>query len=480
MISNKISLNKKNIIKLFHNTSDLIIHEFKTNSGIKGMICYIEGLIDKDLMDRDILKPLILGLETPKDIGRVVFVSQIEEANSMDDIATQLNYGKIALFFEGSNISYTIELNQWEKRAVEEPNSEAVVRGPKEGFIEDILINKSLLRRKIRSNNLVFEDCVLGKQTRTIVSVAYIDGIVNEEVLKEVRERLGRIDIDSILESGYIEELIEDHPDALLSTISNTEKPDIVAGKMLEGRVAILIDGSPHVLIMPRLFIEGMMVSEDYYVRTYRASFLRLIRWISLFLTVYALGIFVALQLYHQEMIPTILLISMAGEQEGVPFPIALEVLFMTMALTLVKESGLRLPKNIGSTVSIVGGLILGQAAVEAKLVSGVTVIVVSIAAISEFVIADLMESTDLYRLLIILLGSFAGLYGITCGFMVMVTQMISMESFGIPFMWPLVPKDWQALKQDGPIRAPIFKNLFRPRAIEKQNIRRQISLRRK
>ena len=363
---------------------------------------------------------------------------------------------------------------------MEEPNSEAVVRGPKEGFIEDILINKSLLRRKIRSNNLVFEDCVLGKQTRTIVSVAYIDGIVNEEVLKEVRERLGRIDIDSILESGYIEELIEDHPDALLSTISNTEKPDIVAGKMLEGRVAILIDGTPHVLIVPRIFIEGMMVSEDYYARTYRASFLRLIRWISLFLTVYALGIFVALQLYHQEMIPTILLISMAGEQEGVPFPIALEVLFMTMALTLVKESGLRLPKNIGSTVSIVGGLILGQAAVEAKLVSGVTVIVVSIAAISEFVIADLMESTDLYRLLIILLGSFAGLYGITCGFMVMVTQMISMESFGIPFMWPLVPKDWQALKQDGPIRAPIFKNLFRPRAIEKQNIRRQISLRRK
>ena len=475
LIYKKVDQNREKLINIFNNTSDLVVYEFETHSGIKAMICYIEGFIDKGLMDRDILKPLIISLDKPKNIKKTIFVSQVKEIDSIEDIPAELTYGKVALFFEGSNISYTVALNKWEKRAVEEPSSEAVVRGPKEGFIEDIVTNKSLLRRKLRSNNLVFEDYTLGKQTRTKVSLAYIKGIVNEDVLQEAKKRLGRINIDSILASGYIEELIEDAPMSLFATMYNTEKPDVVAGKILEGRLAILTDGTPNVIIAPRLFIEGIMASEDYYLRPYYASFLRLIRFISILITVYLPGVFVALQLYHQEMIPTVLLISMAGAREGVPLPVVLEVLLMTITLTLIRESGLRLPKNIGSTVSIVGGLILGQAAVEAGIVSGMTVIIVSIAAISEFILPQMMESLALYRLIIVLLGSFTGLYGITCGFMVITMEIIAIDSFGVPFSWPLAPKNWRGLKSDTFLRYPIRKNVFRPEAIEKKNVRRQI-----
>lgn len=475
MISKNLSENKEKLIKLFHNTSDLIVYNFETNAGKKVMISYIEGLVDRDLLDRDILKPLIRNLDSQPNINKTILVPQIEKLHRMDEIVRGLTNGSTIIFLEDTGAAHGVELNKWDKRAIGEPSSESVVRGPKDGFVEDMFTNKSLLRRKLKNNNLVFEDYVFGEQTNTNVSIAYIDGIVNQKILQELRRRFSKIDIDSILESGYIEELIEDNPKSLFATISNTQKPDTAVGKMLEGRVAILTDGTPHVLIIPRLLIEGIMTSEDYYLRPYYASFLRIMRFISIFVTVYLPGLFVALQLYHQEMIPTVLLISMAGAREGVPFPVIVETLLMMIALELTKESGLRLPKSIGSTVSIVGALILGQAAVQAGVVSAITIIVMSVAAISEFIVPQLVQSLVLYRLMIIILGGLAGLYGVACGFILISMQVVSMDSFGVPFFWPLAPKNWEGLEKDSIIRMPIWKNIFRPRAIEKENVRRQI-----
>lgn len=475
MILNEIYLNKEEIINRFNNTGDLVAYEFQTNTNIKMMACYIEGFIDRNLLDRDILKPLIVGLEDPKDIKRYIFNSKIEELSSMEEVVDSMPNGRVAIFLEGSSICYTIELSKWEKRSIEQPDSDQVVRGPKQGFIEDISVNKVLLRRILRNNNLIFEDYKLGEQTKTEISLAYINGIVNEKVLEEVKKRLERIDIDAILESGYIEELIEDNPETLFSTISNTEKPDVVAAKILEGRVALFTDGTPHVLTMPRVFVEGLMSSEDYYLRPYFASMLRLLRFISWIITMYLPGIFVALQLYHQEMIPTTMLISAAGAREGVPLPVTLEIFIMTIALELIKESGLRLPKAIGTTVSIVGALILGQAAVQAGIVSGLTVIIVSVAAIAEFVIPELVQSIVILRLIIIILGGISGLYGITCGLVIMAAHILSLDSFGVPYGWPIAPRNWEGLKKDSFIRAPIWKFISRPEAISRRNVRRQI-----
>ncbi|HEY8363070.1 MAG TPA: spore germination protein [Tissierellaceae bacterium] len=475
MISRDISENKETIKNSYHNSGDLIAYEFETISNIKMLICYIEGFIDRKILNDDILKPLVIGLKDKKDIKKLIFNTKVQEESSMERIINELNNGKVGLFIEGEKIAYLIELSSWVKRNIEKPGAESVVRGPKEGFIEDISVNKVLLRKIIRNSNLVYEDYILGTQTKTTISLAYIKGIVNEKVLEEVRKRISIINIDAIIESGNIEELIEDHPRALFSTISNAEKPDVVAAKILEGRVAILTDGTPHVLVVPKLFIEGLLTSEDYYLRPHYATFLRALRYISFFTAIYLPGIFVALQLYHQEMIPTTLLISAAGAREGVPLPAALEVFIMIMALELTKESGLRLPKSIGMTVSIVGALILGQAAVQAGIVSGLTVIIVSIAAIAEFTIPEFTHGIVISRIIILILGALAGIFGITIGFMIFTVHILTLESFGVPFGWPIAPMDWEGFKKDTFTRAPIWKMIYRPKALRGNNIKRQV-----
>jgi spore germination protein KA len=479
LISKKLKLNKEEIINAFNNTSDLIIYEFESYSNIKMMVCYIEGFIDRSLLDRDILKPLILNLDTPKNIKKIIYVSSMEELSLIQEVVDQMNYGSVAIFIDGFNKSYIINLNKWEKRSIEEPQAEAVVRGPKEGFIEDISTNKVMLRRRIRSNDLVFEDHTIGKQTKTKISIAYISGIANLDVLEEVKNRIEKIDIDGILESGYIEQLIEDNPTSLISTVSDTQKPDVVAGKLLEGRIAIFCDGTPHVLTIPKLFIEDIQASEDYYARPFYATFLRWLRIFSLFLSIVLPGLYVALQTFHQEMIPTVLLITMAGAREGVPFPAVIEAFLMTLMLELIKESGIRLPRAVGSAVSIVGALVLGQAAVEAGIVSAPMVIVVAATAIAEFTIPSLTEGIILYRFILILLGGFMGLYAMTCGLIIIIVQLISLNSFGVPYGFPLAPSNKQGLK-DSVVRFPLRKLMFRPKFLEKRNLIRQRDIRKK
>lgn len=479
MISKKIKSNEEEIINLFNNTSDLVTYEFETSSNTKVLICYIEGLINKDLLDRDIIKPIINNLNSPKDIKNVLYVSNLKEIDLIEDVAGEMTYGSVGIFINGINQCYVVSLNEWEKRAVEEPQAEAVVRGPKEGFIEDILVNKTMLRRRIRNKDLVFEDYTIGKQTKTKISISYIQGLVNEEVLKEVKKRIGDIDIDGILESGYIEQLIEDSPTSLISTIGDTQKPDVVAGKLLEGRIGVFCDGSPHVLTIPKLFIEDIQASEDYYSRPFYATFLRWLRVFSLFLSIVLPGLYVALQTFHQEMIPTVLLITMAGAREGVPFPAVIEAFVMILILELIKESGIRLPRAVGSAVSIVGALVLGQAAVEAGLVSAPMVIVVAATAIAEFAVPSLTEGIIIYRFMLILLGGFMGLYAMTCGLIAIIVHIISLNSFGVPYGFPLAPSDRQGLK-DSIIRFPLQELIFRPKVLEKRNMIRQRDIRKK
>ncbi len=473
MVSKKIRDNKENLIDLFNSSTDFVAYEFESIFNINMMICYIEGLIDRDILDRDILRSLIFNLKNPKDVKKIIMTSKVTEIHNILDTVDEIVYGKAILFVEGLKKCYAIELSKWDKRAVEQPQAESVIRGPKEGFIEDIAVNKVLIRRILRNNNLVYEDMRIGKQTKTLVSIAYLKGIVNEYILDDLKERLSKINIDSILESGFIEELIEDSPKTIFSTMTITEKPDIVAAKLLEGRVAIITDGTPHVLVVPRLFVEGLMSSEDYYLRPFYSSFLRALRAVSFLITIYLPGIYVALQLYHQEMIPTVLLVSAATSREGVPLPITVETIFLIIALELTKESGLRLPKSIGSTVTIFGALVLGQAAVQASLVSAPTIILVSITALAEFIIPQITEGIVIYRLILTLLGGFFGIYGVVCGFLIITMQIVSLESFGIPFSWTLSPINKTALK-DGTIRVNERKFIYRPTAIARRNVKRQ------
>ena len=467
---NKIFLQKK-----FNHSTDVTFYELESPVGIKALVVFIDGIVNKELLYRDVINPLIIKSNDIKpnndfEAFKTIFpVTNMKEMNDFKQIITDILDGNTIIFVDEVKYAISISCREWEKRAITEPNSETIIRGPKEGFIESIHINRSLIRRKIKNPNLVFETMEIGKQTKTVINISYVEGIVSKDVLAEVRRRLSKIDTDSILDAGYIEEFIEDSHISPISTVGNTQKPDIVAAKILEGRVAILCDGSPHVLTVPHLFTEAMQTSEDYYIRPYAASSLRIIRYVALMISILFPAFYVALETFHQEMLPTLLLITMVGANKGTPFPAFLEALLMITAFEFLKESGTRLPKAVGSAISIVGALVLGDAAVKAGVVSADLVIVVAFTAVSSFIIPSLNEMISIYRLILLALAGLMGLYGITAGVFLMLFHASSIRSFGVPYMSPLAPANLEGLK-DAAVRLPIWSMKRRPSFISKRN----------
>ncbi|MBU2702417.1 spore germination protein KA [Sporomusaceae bacterium BoRhaA] len=476
-----VTANKTFFEETFKQSSDLIFYEFATFSGVKVLIVYIDGLVNKEILGRDVINSFIIKskeLQTntlldSKVLKDLIAVANVTETKTMSTVIDNVLNGNTVMFVDKVATALLIDSKGWERRAVAEPDTETVIRGPREGFIENIRTNTSLLRRKIKSPNLVFENITLGKQTKTNVAIAYIDGIVNQSVLGEVRRRLNKIDTDSILETGYIEQFIEDSPFSVLATVGNTQKPDIAAAKILEGRVAIFCDGTPHVLTIPHLFIETLQTSEDYYMRPLLATAWRILRISAFLISIFVPSFYVALQTFHQEMIPTILLLRMAGTNSDIPFPAGAEMFIMLGFYELLRESGIRLPRAVGSAISIVGALIVGESAVNAGLVSAPVVIITAIAGVTGFIVPALSEAVMIYRILFLIAGSVMGLYGIVCGIFVAVMHAVSLRSCGVPYTSTLAPSDESVFK-DFIFRFPLWTMKRRPEAIEKNNQQRQ------
>ncbi len=473
LISKNIKTNREELKKTFNNSSDLILYEFDTLCNSKAMVAYIESLIDRNGLYDNLIKPLIQDLINPQDILSTVPIAGCKELDNMNKITPYMLIGNAALFIDGIEVGYIFELGKWDRRSITEPGSDRVAKGPKEGFVEDINVNKAMVRRKVKNTNLVFEDYIIGEVTNTDVSLAYINGIVNPQILDEVRSRIKKIKLDSVLDSGYIEQNIEDSPKSLIATIGYTEKPDIAAAKMIEGRILIICDGSPMVLTLPRIFIESLQTSEDYYMKHIYSTYLRIIRIIALIIAIVLPGFIVALKTFHHEMIPTKLLLSIAIGREGVPFTALMEGLLMILFFELIKESGLRIPGNIGSAVTVISGIVIGQVAVDAGLVAPIMVITVSLTGISEFIITDQRELVPIYRLIIVFLGGILGLFGIVCGLVVMIVHLISLRSFGVPYMYPIAPYDKEGMK-DFIIMRPLKKMNYRPRNIANKDKRKR------
>lgn len=469
LISKSVQKNKASLKELFNNTSDLILYEFETLSEDKALIGYLDGIIDEINLNENLLKPLICDLISPLDVKGTVNISETVEVMNMKDTIMPITNGDVVLFIEGLDIGYLFSLKEWLNRGVEQPTVETVSRGPKEAFVEDIIKNKTLIRRRIKNNNLVFEDYILGEQTNTAISLTYIKGIVDPGILEEARKRIKQIKTDSILDIGEVQDYIEDKPQSLICTVGNTERTDVAASKILEGRVGILCDGAPHILTVPKVFIENLQFPSDYYQRAKYSSFIRAIRYIAFFISFLLPGIYLALVLFHQEMLPTRLLVSIAGQREGAPLSAPLEGIGMVIFFEILKESSYRLPQTVGETVTLVGGLVIGQAAVEAGFVSAAMVIIIAATGMSEFVIPNLQEMIFIYRIVFILLGSIAGLYGIACGIIFLTIHFITLKSFGVPYMWPIAPYDGEGIK-DFIIRYPLNRMNRRPRIITKKN----------
>lgn len=474
--------NIKVLKQVFSDCSDVVFREFfiGTPVPVKGLVIFIEGLTEKSLLNENLMKSLMFDLPSLPIAEKIntgnafkiikeqlLPFAETAETGEMLEMIEFILGGDAALLIDGSASALLPCTKGWNQRAVVEPETETVVRGPREGFTESLRTNTVLIRRRIKSTRLKMENMKIGALTKTDVNIIWIEGIADSSVVQEVRNRLGRINTDSILESGYLEEFIEDAPLSIFPTVNYTERPDKAAGALLEGRVAIITDTTPMVLIVPVTFTEFLQSSEDYYLKYIYASALRLLRLVTLNIALLLPSFYVAIVTYHQELLPTALLVSIAAAREGVPFPAFVEALLMEATFEVLREAGVRLPRPVGQAVSIVGALVIGDAAVSAGLVSPAMVIVVSLTAISSFTIPSYSGSfaVRLLRFPIIMAAAALGLFGIMVALLAILIHLCSLRSFGVPYLSPIAPTSWRDLK-DVFVRAPWWKMFTRPRTI--------------
>lgn len=477
-IASSLDINVDKVKFLFDNTFDLAFRDFMIGGklNLKATLIFINGLNDKISVENHILNPLTQQRFDHynndyelffKDLKSSILTQlSISECFDLNEAIDGILVGKTVLFINHMPYGMLIDNRKWKDRAIEHPLIEDVIRGPHEGFNETLITSISLIRRRLKTPLLTFEMQKIGTLTKTEIVIAYIRGVANEKVLEEIKLRLSRIQVDCILDSGYIEQYIEDEPLSPFPTIGNTEKPDVVVSKLLEGRFAIIVDGSPAVLTLPFLFVEALQTSEEYYLTPWLVSFMRILRFLSLFLVIYVPGIYIAIINHHQDIIPTHLIITLAAAIEGVPFSPFMEVLIMSSLFLILREAGVRMPRAIGQAISIVGALILGQAAVEAGFVSNPVVMISALAGIAGFVIYPLNSPTTLLWFAFAFLGNFAGLYGILFGTILLLAHLVGLRSFGSPYFSPIAPRTSSEFFKDVLLRAPLWTLNTGPKGI--------------
>ncbi|XNQ61233.1 spore germination protein [Alkalihalobacillus sp. 1P02AB] len=475
------------IKKSFDNDCDLVIRKLSINQfeHKKEMaLIYIEGIADCNVIEESVIvairdeyrnKECFEELMDLSNIIECISTSDIKKINEYEDAYAILFNGNTLLLVDGINEALAIDTKNYKERSIQESETEVLVRGPRDSFTEVIRTNTALVRQRIRSINLRVVSMEIGRATKTEIAVMYLDNITEPELVKEVFRRLEKINIDSILESGYIEELIQDETFTPFPTISSTERPDSVSGKLLEGRVAILVNGTPFALVVPALFTEFYQVPEDYYQRSDYITLIRILRLLAVLLSLLAPSFYIAITTFHHEMLPPTLLVSLYSQREGVPFPAFVEALIMEIAFEIIREAGLRMPRAVGQAVSIVGTLVVGLAAVEAGLVSAAMVIIVAITAISSFVIPsfNMGASFRILRFPMMALAASFGLYGISIGCILIVLHLCSLRSFGIPYMSPFAPFNL-ADQKDNILRLPLWDMIARPKLMNHQNVKRE------
>lgn len=460
--------------RLFAGCSDLVCHELVLNRGAAAALLFFDGLVDQQLLDHDLLGHVgadAADLGIDRVAAESSFLGRLQKVTTTGDAADQIVRGLAVLLVDGDARGLAYDVRGGEGRPVSEPMVEPVIRGPKDAFVESLRINTALLRRKIRNPALKIRLLHVGRVTRTRVAVAHIEGLAEPEVLREVMDRLQRVDIDGMLEGGVLEQLIEERPFSPFPQVQNTERPDSVAANLLEGRVAILVDGTPFALLVPVVFAQFLQATEDYYERPMVVSAIRLLRLVVLFIAMLLPSFYVSIITYHQEMTPSPLLHTIVSAREGVPFPALVEALLMEFSFEVLREAGVRLPRAVGQAVSIVGALVIGQAAVQAGIVSAPTIIVVSFTGIASFAIPrfNMAFALRMLRFPFILLAGSLGLFGVVAGLAAMLLHLCSLRSFGVPYLSPVAPFDWTGMK-DTILRLPLWASKQRPTAISTAN----------
>jgi len=472
VVNNIVSSLDKNLthLKIRYNAlinSDIILREFTLNVNqktYKALIVCIDGMINSDLVNNFLLRPLMEGssndntkqfkrngvqIKKTKKINLLDFIrnnlipqNSINKVTTLDDLIMSVNAGNCALLVDTLDIAFVVEVTGYKIREISPPKNEIVVRGSQEAFVENLRTNTSILRRLINSEHLIIENLTVGKVSKTSVAICYLKNIANSELVNEVKFRLNNLDIDYIISSGQLEQLIQDNNNIAFPQLIATERADKAAVHLLEGRVVVIVNGSPYVLIMPGVFLDFLSSPEDMNLKHQYSNLLKIIRFIATIITLLLPGIYVAITNYHTELLPTELLFTIAASRNSVPFPTIIEILIMEISFELIREAGLRVPTPFGSTIGIIGALILGESAVSANLVSPVLIIVVALTGLCSFTIPDfsLSFSFRIFRFLYVLLGFLGGFLGIVIGIFIQLAILVNLKSFGSPYLAPYVP----------------------------------------
>lgn len=467
--------------------TDIIIREFNmsaNNKEYKAFIIYIDGLADSISINDFVLEPLMLRKKQNNSVFQnnlaeyvdycLLPQTSVKKVTEFEKVLSSINSGNCLLFIDTLTIAFDIDVKNYKQRSINNPENETIIKGPQEGFIENLRTNTSLLRRSVNNENLVIENIPVGNISQTKCGVCYIQNIANGDLVAEVKYRLNNLSVDSILSTGQLEQLIQDDGDFGIPKIISTERPDKCTKYLLQGRVVVLVNGNPYALIMPATIEDFLFSPEDTNQIPLFANFLRGIRVIAAIITLLLPGIYMAITSFHQELLPTELLFSILAARENVPFPIIFELLLMEFSFELIREAGLRVPSPIGSTIGIVGALILGDAAVNAGIVSPTLIIIVAITGIASFAIPDFAFGFHLrvFRFFFITLGVISGFLGIGIGLFVYACELCSLKSFGIPYTAPIAPT--LNSKGNGYFVPPIWKQEYRTGFISPQKPKNQ------
>lgn len=477
----KGSIGRETIINIFDDCSDFQHREIR--AGLVAdktlFVCWLDGITDGGDTARDILRPLTDLIRSGSDptperlMQGAVYSAQAKLRGDLDDVIDDICSGCVAVVF--TNCAVTFEVKSKNQRGITEPKIEQSLKGGKDCFVEILRTNTALVRRRIYNPALKAKSLTLGRKSRTKAVIMYVDGVADPAIIEELERRLDAVDIDGALSSGAIEAYITDRPRSLFPQLLHTERPDRLAQQLLSGRVGLIVDGLPMAFMLPVTFAEFMRVPQDESQHWLIATMLSIVRWLAVMLTLALPALYVAVAMYHQEMIPTKLLMSIVASKQDVPFSTALEVIGMLLAFELLQEAGLRLPNPISETVSIIGALIVGQSAVEAKVISPIAVIVVATAGIAGYAqpSQDMSAALRVCRLALVVAAILAGLFGVAAALCILIWYLCTMDSYGVNYTAPLSGGRPNNLSRTF-LRKPLPERKFREPELNTPDKRRQ------
>lgn len=459
---------KENLKTALNESDDLITREF-TSGGTPCAIFYLDGLTDKELLERDVLTPLITSTEPPTadNLDGLLYFCEQPVPVADDDCPQTVADGDVVLSLNGEN--FVVSLRKFEKRSISEPPTSSVLKGPREGFIEEIKTNVSMIRRRIKSPALTVKNLKIGRYSNTAVSLVYLTGVADDKIVNEVERKIQSIDIDGVIDSAYVTSFIQGRRHTFFSQVGDTEKPDVAAAKILEGRIVIFVDGSPMALTLPFILFEDLQDGYDYYSEDWRAGMIRFFRLMGALLTVLLPGAYVALQSYHYHLLPLKFMITLLAATDGIPFPPAIEMLFVLLLFEILNQASIRMPRFMGISLSIVGAIVLGDTAVKAGLISSPAVLVSALSAIGIFCVPDQVGALSILRLLFLLVSAVIGLFGIVIMMLMLIAYLVSLESFGASYLAPYAPRITPDLK-DAMLKEGTFNMRTRPYSIPNKN----------